>query len=121
VTKMFDVQVRGLFAGSLRESPDQVWWAELLPTISVGVLVLSVVVTALFLPKVLRGGLSASAVMRVLMPEKGSEASTPAKDAPQLSSLEETESDTTPGNAPTWAEMDLSIFDEEIEAPPVGG
>jgi hypothetical protein len=101
----------------LRTTPEIVGWAHLVPYAAAAVIAVAVGLTLFMLPKVLKGGFAGPAMLRQLMTSNDN-AGSPA-GGPVLESLNGSpaapgdQSQTPPGSVPTWAGMDMSIFDDD--------
>lgn len=106
-----------LFAqvGVLNTEPQAAWWAQYVPWLALVVIVGTAVLTAAFLPTVLRGGLSRFTVTKALADgtlraADGADAGTAAAPSPDQPVETSDETAQVPGTAPTWGGLDLGMF-----------
>jgi hypothetical protein len=95
------------------ESPT--WWGPYIPWLALGMFVLTAVLTAAFLPSVLKGGLSKVAVMKAMASTMTTEQASGDKSgltAPSTPAPASGDADTSYATAATWGDLDLSMFDE---------
>lgn len=109
-----------IFEGMKTDPGEVAWWSSYIPWMALGIFVVAIALSVMFLPFVLRGGMSRFAITKNLIDTDDGAAPSPMRSAATAASEPQTPTSTPSdtdkahaSSAPTWEGLDLSIFDED--------